>query len=108
GTCRAASDATGPALDGRTALVFDPADEHKALALIQKNPDGRNSTIRRDWHTPGRPIIGVSLLHAAVDEDLMRALARLPHLQSLYLGDCRDLTVAVLKELAQMKQLREL
>jgi hypothetical protein len=103
------ADAPAPGRDGRTVLVFDPADEQAADAAV-----GSDGVLRRAGDSRDEPIASAMLFFAAVmdNEPAMAALAKLPHLRTLRLICCvnykADYQAATLKAVARLKQLREL
>jgi Leucine Rich repeat len=100
----AAGYADNPAtyIRDRTEALFSPADEDEAIALLQQTG---GSAWRRDTELLGAPIVGVSLGENQPDDEVLRALQRLPRMRSLV---ATSITRVHLKALTKLRQVEKL
>jgi hypothetical protein len=97
----AAAPADNPAshLRDRTEALFNPADEDEAVKLIGQS----GSRWRRDAELLGAPIVLVSLVDNP-DDEVLRALQKLPYMRTLA---ARLITDVQLKALTKLRQVEK-
>src|SRR4051812_11159828 len=87
----------------RPEPVIVRADDPAAVAALEKS----GAEFERDNAQKGRPVVGLTLRGAGIDDALMKHIAGLPRLRSLTLNGAR-ITDAGLKSLATLEALESL